>query len=135
MDRLGRRLVAVILVVLGLIAMHQLSSEHRFATGQPADQVTALAGDAGSHGDMGLHGDAGDQAPAAGDGCADCGGHGIMLATCILILSLLLVAATLVRPGWRLAPPGLARLLPVPKPPVVRCRTALSLIELSISRT
>ena len=125
MDRLSRRLTAVILVVLGLIAMHQLSSEHRIATGQPTDSTAVTM----------THGDAGDHAPAVGDGCADCGGHGIMLATCILILTLLIVAATLIRPGWRLAPPGPTWLPFVPRPPAVRFRTALSLIELSISRT
>ncbi|WP_152364732.1 DUF6153 family protein [Microlunatus speluncae] len=125
MDRLSRRLVAVILVVLGLIAMHQLSSEHRVATGQPADPAAMTA----------LHGAAGDHAPADDQGCADCAGHEMALATCLLILTLLLVAAALIRPGWRLAPPGLTRPLPRLAPPAVRFRTALSLIELSISRT
>jgi hypothetical protein len=36
-----------------------------------------------------VHGDSGDHVPAADDGCADCGGHGMMLATCILILTLI----------------------------------------------
>ena len=154
--RRRRTLVALVLgvVALAVVGMHQLSLGHSFVT--PTEGVSYAAhahGAAGpGHGDlhpadlshtaghaaMGTAADMGatDRPAAPDDGCAGCSDHAMGLGTCLLALTLLVIAWWLRLPPPRALPPEHRR--PVRVRPLAAAAShvrALSLAELSILRT
>lgn len=149
--------LAVLVVGLSLLAMHQLSSNHTGANPASSDTATLTVAGSSNHaadhpsetehrdGRQGLLGaDHAHLLPMAGEehpgseqgGCPGCAGHSAMALTCLAALILLAAGLLLPRPTG-----GRGILLPRPKPlPVLnlrnRCKPPpLSLVELSVSRT
>lgn len=133
-------LAAGILVVsLSLIGMHQLSINHALATAE-STSLTAVDTRATHHHVDRVH-QSESATPAsvmddamAGD-CAGCGRHAMLVTSCLLALTLLVLSRRLRPPNWRPVPVFLTR----PPNPIVsslgRPRPPLSLVELSVRRT
>jgi len=140
--------LTVLVVGLGMLAMHQLSGNHTAADPSSSYQSSAVTGDGSRHHAAG-HGVeawtdhahllpmAGDGDPTSGDGgCPDCAGHSVMTSTCLA--ALILLAAGLLLPGPRA---GRGIVQPRLQPLAVlshrnRCKPPpISLVELSVSRT
>ena len=140
--------LAVLVVGLSLLAMHQLSGNHTAADPASSHDTAALTAAGSGHHAAGHRSEIGaDHAhlqPATGPGdpasteggCPDCAGHSAMALTCLAVLILLATGLLLPRPRTgrgirqpRLQPLALLshrnRLRPPP----------LSLVELSVSRT
>lgn len=147
--------VTLVVVVLGIVGMHQLAFGHDMAVGPPATSAQAEhAPDHAGHraAEMGLmatkhpggHADASTSSSGTGtgtgDGCPGCPDHQMAFGSCLLALTLLVLR-------WLLAPPRPARILPFLLPglarlsrlvtPFVASRLVppLSLAELSVLRT
>lgn len=132
--------LALGVVALSVIGMHQLSLGHTFAAPpagvQPAGTHHREASDHGR-----ASASAGDQTlsetmiTGAGDGCPGCVGHGMAFSACLLALTLLVL-------GWLLAPPRARHLpprrlrRPATRPTSAGRRVpALSLAQLATLRT
>jgi hypothetical protein len=140
--------LAVLVVGLSLLAMHQLSGNHTAAGPASSHQSVTVTVDGSSHHAAGHASETGaDHAhllPITGaglpaseqGGCPDCAGHSAMALTCLAALILLAARLLLPRPGA-----GRGILQPRRQPLAVlshlsRCRPRpLSLVELSVSRT
>ena len=140
--------LAVLVVGLSLLAMHQLSSNHTAADPTTSHQSATLT-TAGSHHHAASHPSeagtdhahllpfTGEAHPATGDGgCPDCASHSAMALTCMAALILLTAGLLLPCPkaGRGILQPRLQPLTVLShrkrrKPP------PLSLVELSVSRT
>lgn len=144
---LRRLLLASCLLVVALtvVGMHQLSVRHAVATGYAGGHAhdTALGHDAGGPNPVSVAGAAdaavgppGTLAGVGQDVCPGCGDHEMAFGSCLLALTLLVLAWTLVRPPRPLLP----FLLPPPLSPRTNPRAgrlvpALSLTEMSLRRT
>lgn len=128
----------VLAVLLGVLAMHQLShpapTGHLMGTAatamerQQLDPVAAVGMaqlEASS---------ASPQHDGGAGGCLSCGDHPVVMALCVLALALLVLGWRLPRPWSRLVPPPGRRPRPS-RPAKVRRLPALTLVELSVSRT
>jgi len=152
-------LLAVVVIALSLLAMHQLSSNHTVAgTSSKIEGTAAPAGLAGqishhpgddrlihvhAHDEHAIDGHAHGQQVrataldhAAGDGdCPDCAHHQAMALTCLAALILFVAGWVVSRPAaWR----GVLLRRLIQKPETVAepwRRHSLSLRELSVSRT
>lgn len=150
--------IALCLIALAVVGMHQLSFGHLFVTGagsggdNPAHSTSSHSATAApAHGHspamtsaasmpMAGHGDVGAGSTGIGssveDGCAGCGDHVMGLGTCLLALTLLVLFWSLRLPRPRSLPPlrrGSSSRVALPRR---RHRNhALSLVELSILRT
>lgn len=136
---------AVVVVALGLLAMHQLSLNHTAAGSAAGSAAAAVAAHPEQHGhsDSGPAADGhahpalvavGDHPSSGADTCPGCADH-VMALTCLAALALLAVGWALRRPVvWRGV--RLPRLVWRPLPPDPRWRRApLTLVELAVSRT
>ncbi|GAB3740222.1 hypothetical protein [Microlunatus parietis] len=121
------------LIVAGVVGMHLLSVDHRLATPEPSGH-----GEYGSHA---LHQP--DPAMPAqpvgeGHGCGDCGDHVMLFGSCLLVMVFGLLWG-IVRPtrggSWPAPPPGWRRAAAFLDPLPRDFRTALTHVELAISRT
>ena len=136
--------LAVLVVGLSLLAMHQLSSNHTAASHESATVTTAGSGHhaAGHPSETGadhahLLPTTGEEHPASEQGgCPGCAGHSAMALTCLAALILLAAGLLLPRPSAgrgilqpRQTPLTVPKLRHHFKPP------PLSLVELSVSRT
>lgn len=161
LPRTWRRVVVGIalgVVALAVVGMHQLSLGHLFVTGagsvddphaHSTSSYSALAASADSHSTamtsaasmpMSAHAEVGAVAAGMGssveDGCAGCGDHVMGPGTCLLALTLLVLFWFLRLPRPRSLPPlrrrsGSSVVLPCRRPRI----RALSFLELSILRT
>ena len=152
--RLTRRLwlrrlllaATLVVVVLGIVGMHQMAFGHDLAVGPtaasaahgehvehtgPSEIGPMAAGHAGGHADAGLPG------TGASEVCPDCADHQMAFGSCLLALTLLVLS-------WLLAPPRATRVLPsllarralpLALSVVGRLVPPLSLAELSVRRT
>jgi hypothetical protein len=143
-----------VVVMLGIVGMHQLSVGHDLATGQASShehaetvghaQNAPLAQD-GEHLAAMAHLDhqaepapgANPGAGLAGENCLTCGDHEMALESCLLALTLLVLGWLLLPPRLRLLPPFLRpRVAAVlVRPAYLRLVPALTLTELSLRRT
>ena len=149
--------VALGLIALAVVGMHQLSLGHLFVTTTDSASVghthatgshSATAAHAGGHltastsgASMAMDSHGGSATPtvegfAADDGCAGCGDHVMGPGTCLLALTLLVLFWWLRLPRPRALPPirrepYLSVALPRRRPRI----HAMSLLELSILRT
>ena len=140
--------LAVLVVGLALLAMHQLSGNHTAADPASSHDPATLTAAGSSHHAAGhpsetgadhAHllpmADAGHPASEQG-GCPGCAGHSTMALTCLAALILLTAGLLLPRPTG-----GRGILQPRPTPLTIstlrnRCKPPpLSLVELSVSRT
>jgi hypothetical protein len=71
----------------------------------------------------------------ADDHCSDCGSHQTAFLTCLLALTLLVLAWSIAPPGLRVIAPSSRLAQPRPGPQLVRRIPAMSLLELSLRRT
>lgn len=139
--------ISMVVLTLGVVGMHQLSADHDVLTGQPV--VSGQPGVA-AHLDHEVSATATDhhRAPAEAEpvtnaagsgesGCAGCAGHQMVVSTCLLALTLLVLT-------WLLAPPRLRHLPPFLLPRLShisagstlgRLVPSLTLTELSLRRT
>lgn len=139
--------LAVLVVGLSLLAMHQLSGNHTAASSHQSPTVTVTANGSRHHRAghaVELSTDHAHLLPIAGEGfpaphqggCPDCAGHSAMALTCLAALILLTASLLLTRPRvgrgilqLRRQLLGALSLRNCCKPP------PLSLVELSVSRT
>ena len=140
--------LAVLVVGLALLAMHQLSGNHTAADPTFSHESATLTAAGSSHPAAGHRSETGaDHAhlrPITGaglpaseqGGCPDCAGHSAMALTCLAALILLTAGILMPRPraGRGILQP---RLQPLTVPSHRnRCKPPpLSLVELSVSRT
>lgn len=146
--------LSVVVVMLGIVGMHQLSVGHDVATGQVSSHKHA---ETAGHAQTAPHAHDGDHlatmahldqqaepapgasagAGLAGEDCLTCGDHEMALGSCLLALTLLVL-------GWLLLPPRLRLLPPFLRPRVAAVLVrpaylwlvpALTLTELSLRRT
>lgn len=147
--------LSLVVIMLGIVGMHQLSVGHDVATGgqngahEPAAASDHLdtAAQSDSHGsdsvvavagiDLSAGHAASDGAGLAADDCPTCGDHDMALGSCLLALTLLVLSWALLAPRLRQLPPFLRLHLPpaLARPNYVRMIPALSLTELSLRRT
>jgi hypothetical protein len=138
---------ALTMIILSIIGMHQLSVNHAivgatvgshhdhasqqtFRSDLPADPMlgtvigaeTAVAAMSAA------------VAPAT-DHCSDCSSHQMAFLTCLLALTLLVLAWSLAPPGLRVIAPNSRLAQPRPGPHLVRQVPAMSLVELSLRLT
>ncbi|MFC7625235.1 hypothetical protein [Microlunatus sp. GCM10028923] len=123
------------LIVAGVVGMHLLSADHRLATPEPSGH-----GDPGSASQaMHEHAAATQVQPAAEEeGCGDCGDHAMLLGSCLLVMVFGLLWSFVRRAGggsWPAPPPGWSRAVAYVEPLRRDFRTALTPVELAISRT
>jgi hypothetical protein len=140
--------LAVLVVGLSLLAMHQLSGNHTAADPASSHQPSTVTSAGSAHHAAGQLSETGadhaDLLPVTGvahpaseqDGCLDCAGHSAMALTCLGALVLLTAGHLLRRPtaGRGIVRP---RLQPLTAPDLRNRRKPppLSLVELSVSRT
>jgi hypothetical protein len=135
------------MIILSIVGMHQLSVNHAmvgatasshhdhasqqtFRSDLPADPMlgtvigaeTAVAAMSAA------------VAPAT-DHCSDCSSHQMAFFTCLLALTLLVLAWSIAPPGLRLIAPNSPLAQPRPGSHVIRRIPAMSLVELSLRRT
>lgn len=123
------------LIVAGVVGMHLLSADHRLATPEP--YAPAEAGSHAMHEPGATDVTAADVTGPAGcdDGCGD---HVMLLGSCLLVMMFGLVWG-IVRPArgrsWPAPPPGWQRAVACFAPEPRSFRTALTHVELAVSRT
>jgi hypothetical protein len=140
---------SIALLAAGLLSMHQLSLDHALVTPTlPTAEHLHAHGRYAPH--LPMHGTAANPAssstqplaafprfaPSGVEGCAgECGQHNLLLTSCVLALSLLIL-------GWRLRPPrcwirpaSLRRAVPRVTGSLGRLRPSLTLAELTVRRT
>ena len=142
----------LVVVVLGIVGMHQMALGHDMASGPTASptqgahlehsgpgEIAPMAAEhAAGHADAVTSGSG--NGPGTGGACSDCPDHQMAFGSCLLALTLLVIR-------WLLAPPRTARVLPFlllrlaplsqPVTPFIAGRLIppLSLAELSVLRT
>jgi hypothetical protein len=135
------------MIILSIVGMHQLSVNHAmvgatagshhdhasqqtFRSDVPVDPMlgTVIGAESAV--------DAMSAAVAlASDHCSNCGSHQMAFSTCLLALTLLVLAWSMAPPGLRVIAPNSRLALPRPGSHVVRRIPAMSLVELSLRRT
>jgi hypothetical protein len=138
---------ALTMIILSILGMHQLSvnhamvrttasshhdhsSEQTFRSHLPAEAMIGTV--------IGTEAAVGAMSAAAApttDHCSDCGSHQMAFFTCLLALTLLVLAWSIAPPGLRVIAPSSRLVQPRPGSHLVRRILAMSLVELSLRRT